>query len=60
MLDPLAKICKVIAAHIPGTAVNVAQEKRQMEKRLRAEGHSRTHATALVSQHFAKHLKEHT
>jgi len=58
MLDTLSKIRKVIAVHVPGTAANVAQVKRAMEKRLRAEGYSRTHAVALVSEHFSKHLKE--
>lgn len=59
MLNPLSKIIKVIAVRIPGTTINVAQAKRAMEKRLRAEGYSKTHAVALVSQHFATRLKDH-
>lgn len=59
MLNALSKIRKVIAAHVPGTALNVAQAKRAMEKRLRAEGHSKKDALMLTVEHFAKHLKEH-
>ncbi len=60
MANTLEKIRKVIAAHVPGTAINLAQQKRAMEKRLRAEGHSKKDALVLTVQHFAKQLKEHT
>ena len=50
----LKNALKYIAAKVPGTALNLAQQKRQMETRLRAEGHSRTHAVALVARHFNK------
>jgi hypothetical protein len=53
----LNKISKFVAAHIPGTALNRARQKRRMEKQLRAEGHSRTQAMTLVNQHFRKQLE---
>lgn len=51
------KLCKKITAVIPGTAINVAQQKRRMEKELREKGYSRTHAVAVVAEHFKKPLQ---
>jgi len=46
------RIHRAIAARIPGTAVNIAEQKRRMERELRAQGHSRGYARAIVSEHF--------
>lgn len=54
MLEALKK--KVVGM-IPGTPVNLAQKKREFEKRLRAQGYSRTQAMTMTSQHFAKPLQ---
>lgn len=48
----LSKIGKAVAAAIPGSAISVAREKRKLEKQLRAAGHSRKNAAALVSERF--------
>lgn len=50
----LKNITKLIAGLVPGTPVNLAQQKRDFEKRLRAQGYSRTHAKIMTSQHFRK------
>lgn len=55
---------KKVVGMIPGTALNGALEKRQMERDLRRQGYSRSHAQALASQHFAtkgnNHLENHS
>ncbi|MDO8262187.1 MAG: hypothetical protein Q7T21_03070 [Gallionella sp.] len=54
MLDALKK--KVVGM-IPGTPLNIAQQKRAMEKELRKQGYSGTHARGLVSEHFSNQMK---
>ena len=39
---------------IPGTALNIAQKKRAFEKKLRAEGYTRTQAATIVANSFNK------
>lgn len=46
------KATKKIAGLIPGTGANIAMQKRAIERRLRAEGFSRTHAAAIVAERF--------
>lgn len=53
----IAKIRREIAAHIPGTEINLARQKRQLERQLRADGYSRTAAVAIVARKFAQHEK---
>lgn len=48
------KMQKVIASYIPDNALNVAMQKRNLEKALRAEGFSRSEATKIVWIHFKK------
>lgn len=47
-----ARIRRAITATIPGTAINLAEKKRRMERDLRAQGLSRSHARALASEKF--------
>ena len=53
----LENVRRTVAAWIPGTVPNIAQRKRQMERELRAKGYSRTHAVAVVAEHFKKPLQ---
>lgn len=53
----LENVRRTVAAWIPGTVPNIAQRKRQMERELRAKGYSRTHAVAVVADHFKKPLQ---
>lgn len=48
----LEKILKTLAGHIPGTGANLAQRKREFEKRLRAEGYSRKQALEMTNKYF--------
>lgn len=48
---------KKIAAVIPGTRLNVALQKRQMDRDLRAAGHSCREAKILVAAHFRSNSK---
>lgn len=48
-MTPFAKACRAIAAKVPGTVLNVSQQKRVLEKSLRAAGYSRTHAKAIAA-----------
>jgi hypothetical protein len=48
----LSKIGKMIEEKIPGSAMNVAREKRKLEKELRAAGYSRKNAATLVAERF--------
>ncbi|MDO8248945.1 MAG: hypothetical protein Q7T78_04410 [Rhodoferax sp.] len=50
----LEALKKRVVGMIPGTTMNVALAKRQMERELREQGYSRSHAQALASQHFKK------
>lgn len=56
-MNAFDKIRREIAAHVPGTEINLARQKRQLERQLRADGYSRTHAVAEVAKRFrdAKH-----
>lgn len=49
MLDTIRRN---VAALIPGTAINIAQQKRRMERDLQKQGLSRSHAQAIVAEHF--------
>lgn len=52
-MKPLtARISRAIVSLVPGTAANIAAEKRRQERELRAQGHSRGYATAIVSARF--------
>jgi hypothetical protein len=42
-----------------GDEITIARAKRQMERNLRAAGHSRKGAVKATVEHFAKRLKEH-
>lgn len=57
MSNSFDKIRRVLAAHVPGTVANVALAKRQMERQLRANGHSRKEAMTLTAERFAGPLK---
>lgn len=46
------RLQKKIVGLLPGTALNIAQQKRSVERRLRAEGFSRSAATAEVARRF--------
>lgn len=48
---------KKIVAVIPGTRLNLAQQKRQMDRDLRAAGHSCRDAKRLVATHFQSNSK---
>ncbi len=52
------KIRRAVAAHIPGSAANLAahlaEQKRQFEKEWRAQGYSRNEAKTLVATRFNK------
>lgn len=49
---------KKVTGMIPGTPINIAQQKRKMEKELREKGYSRTHAVAVVAAHFKNPCKD--
>jgi len=53
-MKALDTIRRNIVAAIPGTALNVAQAKRRMERQLRADGYSRKESMTLASKHFQK------
>jgi hypothetical protein len=40
-----------------GDELTISRAKRQMERDLRAAGHSRTSAMTTVSKHFGNHLR---
>ena len=48
------KIRREIAAQIPGTEINLARQKRKLEKQLRVDGYSRAAAVAIVARRFRK------
>lgn len=50
----IRRLCKTLAAMIPGTGANLAQRKRRMEDKLHAQGYSRSHARALVAEYFGR------
>jgi len=45
-------IRRAIAAQIPGSAVNIAREKRELERQLRADGWSRAAAKAETHKRY--------
>lgn len=47
-----ARIGRALVAQVPGSVANIAAKKRRAEKRLRAAGHSRGYARAVVSARF--------
>jgi len=48
------KATKTIAGLIPGTALNLAQQKRDFERKLKAQGMSRKQAMTATAAHFKK------
>lgn len=48
----LSEIGKAVIAKIPGSAINIAREKRKLERELRAAGYSRKSAATLVSERY--------
>lgn len=48
----MTNLKRAVAALIPGTAAHTAKAKRQMERALRAAGHSRKEAVGLTAQYF--------
>lgn len=57
-MNTFNKIRREIDAHIPGTEINLARQKRKLERELRAQGYSRAAAVAIVSKRFAQHEKQ--
>lgn len=53
----LEDLTKKIAAVIPGTAINLALQRRATERQLRADGYSRKLAVALASKYVVKPLQ---
>lgn len=51
------RLRRAVAAHVPGSEINLARQKRTLERELRTQGYSRTHAVAEVARRFreAKH-----
>lgn len=47
-----ARIRRALTALIPGSVANIAAQKRNAEKELRAAGLSRSHARAIVAERF--------
>lgn len=54
----LESLKKKVVGMIPGTPLNTALAKRQMERELRQQGYSRAHALALVHDKFKNDLKK--
>jgi len=51
-MNTLDKIRRAVIAHVPGSALHLAKNKRLLEKQLRADGWSRAAAVAEVSRRF--------
>lgn len=51
-MTTLDKIRRAVAVRIPGTHANCARQKRLLERELRTQGFSRSHAVAEVSRRF--------
>lgn len=47
-----ARIRRAIAVSIPGTAINIAEQKRAYERECRAAGHSRAEAKRMVWERY--------
>jgi len=54
-MNTLDKIRRAVIAHVPGSALHLAKNKRLLEKQLRADGWSRSGAVIEVARRFKRH-----